>query len=372
MLDLLCNVVKFQAPKIPSLLTSLLLINQLVFSSSECSVLSPDMGTIIVTYQTDQEGTKLDRVRFWLINENQERTLYPKKDEFVANNHTHGERTVVITHLPVGTYQIEFIFPNRDQQFEKIPKREIRLSQASVVKVDQTIYKKLRSKEIKGEVASYRDMHRIKNRGHLQNIAENGLVNSLEINDNTDLFLRKMLISPAPKVSIPLPSGPVPVSSAQLTLSTDLTVPWRLMHEGQIIYSGTESISQLSIPPGKNYYLLADEIPGYTLTIYPPNPFDIAPGKSIKVDLIYQHDCGSLGVQGELLTDEKFLTIKLVNDLNNETFLETRIKPMGGKISWQSESIPTGDYWILFETDLRSNRQSVSVEKGIRKNIVYR
>ncbi len=107
------------------------------------NLLSPDRGTIIVSYQMHpNEDTihRLDRIRFWLINEQEERTLYPKKDEFVSNNQSHNERTVVISHLPAGNYRIEFLVPNADNFFEKIPSRSIILTKGEVSKIEQMIH----------------------------------------------------------------------------------------------------------------------------------------------------------------------------------------------------------------------------------------
>ncbi|MFI0435439.1 MAG: hypothetical protein ACH350_06920 [Parachlamydiaceae bacterium] len=105
----------------------------------EGQFLSPEMGTIIVSYQTDQGGQRLDRIRFWLVNEQYERTLYPKKDEFVSNSHSVNERTVVITHLPPGKYRIEFLIPNCDRFFEDILPRHLILPPGAVIKIDQAI-----------------------------------------------------------------------------------------------------------------------------------------------------------------------------------------------------------------------------------------
>ena len=117
-------------------------------------LLSPEMGTIIVTYQTNQAGHSLDRIRFWLINERQERTLYPKKDEFFSNSHTPNERTVVITHLPAGRYRIEFLIPNIAEKFEKIPPRNITLNPDEVIKVDQAIRERPLSLDLPSEESS--------------------------------------------------------------------------------------------------------------------------------------------------------------------------------------------------------------------------
>lgn len=105
----------------------------------EGQLLSPELGTVIVTYQMSAGAQKLDRIRFWLINEQHERTLFPKKDEFVSNTHTPNERTVVITHLPPGRYRIEFLIPNCDHIFEDIPARAFNLNPGAVIKIDQTI-----------------------------------------------------------------------------------------------------------------------------------------------------------------------------------------------------------------------------------------
>lgn len=75
----------------------LLMIWLLHFLQLNGQDLQQNRGTLIVSYQTDHQGHKLDRIHFWLINEKMERTLYPKKDEFVAHSHTGMDRTVVIT-----------------------------------------------------------------------------------------------------------------------------------------------------------------------------------------------------------------------------------------------------------------------------------
>lgn len=100
-------------------------------------------GTLIVTYETDQDGYCLDRLRFWLVNEKQERNLYPKQEEFVDNNLscTERERTVAIPHLAPGKYSLQFIVPNRDNMFEIPTPKELEITQGSVVKVEQKIKK---------------------------------------------------------------------------------------------------------------------------------------------------------------------------------------------------------------------------------------
>lgn len=313
-------------------------------------LLSPEMGTLIVTYQTDQEGQRLDRIRFWLINENHERTLYPKKDEFVANNHSCLERTVVIAHLPIGHYRIEFLIPNADQIFEEVAPRDIELSPGSVIKVDQPI--SLRS----STVAPKEPVE----------VALN------ELGNLSSPILPVIIVNKDPQMAIPFPSGPLPIKAARFSLNVNLNMHWRLMHEGQIIYTATGAVSNFPIPPGRHYYILAQEMPGYTVNMIPPNPFDLEPGQFFKIELIYQHETGYLELHGTWPDTEKKLVIKLNHEHNQQQNVVIKLKSIGGKINWQSTPMAIGDYVISFESPGKPEpfeKQHFRIEKG-RRTIV--
>lgn len=97
-------------------------------------------GTLFVTYQTDEAAQRLDRIRFWLIDEQNCRCLYPKPHTYVANEHPSAERTVVVSHLKPGNYTIQFLVPNTDGLFDKLPApRTVKVTAGTVSKVDQTI-----------------------------------------------------------------------------------------------------------------------------------------------------------------------------------------------------------------------------------------
>lgn len=109
-------------------------------TESRAQLLSQEFGTLIVSYQADDKmSQRLDRIRFWLINPQEERTLYPKKEEFISNPHTPNERTVVITHIPPGHYRIEFLVPNSEQPIEFISSRRVNINAGEVVKIEQMI-----------------------------------------------------------------------------------------------------------------------------------------------------------------------------------------------------------------------------------------
>jgi len=282
-------------------------------------------GTIIVTYQIDHENLNVDRMRFWLINQEEERTLYPKKDEIIANNHANLDRTVVIAQLPVGHYRIEFLLPNANNIFEEPPSRELELAAGSVIKIDQTIHLKASPTPIEtAEVA----------------------MSELSLLSPKKSHFKKNL----QPFSLPLPSGPLSIKEAQFNLNVNITARWKLMHDGQLIYSGTGSINHLPVPPAQGYYLLAQEITGYSIQMSPSNPFDLISGENFFIDLDYEQEVGFFEIEGNLLEGERKITLNLIPSDQHKPSLKVEIDVTGGKINWQSAPLPVGEYTAIFET----------------------
>ncbi len=299
-------------------------------------LLSPEMGTVIVTYQTDQKGQRLDRIRFWLINENQERTLYPKKDEFVANSsNSRNERTVVITHLPEGHYRIEFLIPNTDEFFEHVSPREFELTSSAVVKIDQTIHPSLPS-SIETDQFSFIDQSEI-----AQFIVNPG-----------------RLAFPPPRVPIQRP--------AFLYVKTNQNVKWKIIQQGRVIYAGQGSMTNITIPAGVNYSLVAEDIPGYSFYTSPQMPFNIGPGQNLQIDLFYQRNVGYVTLKGSLPSQAKTLTITLQPQQDDLMPITAELIPVNGQISWQSGPLPVGAYTLSYTTPDRFKpvgNQHFTIEK---------
>lgn len=96
-----------------------------------------ETGSLIITYRTTQENSEIDRIRFWLINEKNERTLYPTAIDKKEIPHKINERTIVISQLDPGTYQIKFILPLVSPPFEEVPIKEVVLPPKEIIKIDQ-------------------------------------------------------------------------------------------------------------------------------------------------------------------------------------------------------------------------------------------
>ncbi len=77
-------------------------------------------------------------MRFRLINEQKEQTIYPRASTFYENAGRHTRR-VTIPNLPTGKYVLEFIVPNSDGLFAEIYPRPILIVKNEIVKVDQTL-----------------------------------------------------------------------------------------------------------------------------------------------------------------------------------------------------------------------------------------
>lgn len=327
-----------------SVLWSILIITQKI----QGQLLSPEGGTIVVTYQTDQAGHRLDRIRFWLINEHQERTLYPKKDEFVSNSHTPNERTAVITHLPAGHYRIEFLIPNTDKLFEEIPPRHITLTSGAVIKVDQII------------------------RPHVLSETPSNTTDDVAFIVTNNPPLPPSPPFPPPQFGVPNPSSPFfgspnPAGLATFSLISNQQVGWRLMLQGRLIYSGMGSIANISVPPGRGYSILAKEIPGYSFYTTPKVPFDIAPGQNLKVKLFYQRDSGYISLQGEVPTQVKSFDITLYSQQQDQPPIHATLTSNHGQVYWKSGPLLTGDYVLSYNIPNIStplNEQRFIIEKG--------
>lgn len=307
----------------------------------EGQLLSSEMGTIIVTYQTDQAEQRLDRIRFWLINDQQERTMYPKKDEFVSNTRASNERTVVITHLLPGHYRIEFLIPNADRFFEEVPTRHVHLKPGAVIKIDQII----------------------RQRPHLSFIPPaSEEIALVVINQDVPPFLPPFPI-PSPYTSFPT------AATANFSLVSNQKAQWKLMLENHLIYSAVGSVSNIQIPAG-HYSLIAEDISGYSFYTVPRVPFSIAPGQSFQMELFYQRNTGYMTLQGNIPFQIQNFSITLYPEDSTQAPIRQSLTPINGTISWNSGPLPTGEYILSYNISNTSSPisdQRIVIEKGRRQ-----
>jgi len=95
-------------------------------------------GTALITYSTDSAGTRLARIRFWLVDEEQNRTLYPQRGHF-KEDAAKKRRTVAVEELRPGSYRLEFLVPNSDNFFKRTPPQTILVAAGETVELEQKI-----------------------------------------------------------------------------------------------------------------------------------------------------------------------------------------------------------------------------------------
>lgn len=108
------------------------------FCSALYGNIEHNRGTLIVTYKTGEKGERLDRIRFWLIDEKHEQQMYPRKGTFVDDKSS-SKRIVVIKNLKPGNYKLNFVIPNQDDLFESIPSKEIVIVEDKITEIEQMI-----------------------------------------------------------------------------------------------------------------------------------------------------------------------------------------------------------------------------------------
>lgn len=238
-----------------------------------------DYGTLVVTYQTDH-GERLDRIHFWLIDEHQERTLYPKKGE-VVDSHSGSERIVVISHLLPGKYTIQFLVPNTDDLFEPVPRRQIDVRAGEVIHVDQ---------EIKAH-ATQDELTAIK----LNELSKGSL--GLIINNYSPFYPSPFYPPFSPFI------GPPPLQAGaglvNFSMKTNIPVDWRVMQGDMKVFSGRGNVSKAYIPSGPNYRITVPYIPGYTARIYPQGVFNADVTTPINAEIYYQRDRRNIAPEQE-------------------------------------------------------------------------
>lgn len=324
-----------------------------LFSTQKGFAEDPKTGTIIVTYQT-AEASQLNHIRFWLINENEVRTLYPKKDEFVSNAQKQNERTVVISQLPVGQYRIVFISPKGKNFFGEGEPKNITLDAGSVVKVNQVIKKAI-----------------VANRSVMPFLAD---AFTTPANPFTSTSLTPL---PPPLVSssqsrVIISSPAFIIQTGYFSLNTNQPVGWRLMNNGRVVYSSVGPISNLPVRPAPNFYLLTEDLPGYSAKMIPQNPFDILPNGTTNVELFYQRDAGFIDIETSLTASDDFLTVTLYPMEDHQLPLQINLRPINGKIFWQSSPLGTGEYIVSYtlpNSYLPVNNQHVFIAKGLHAKL---
>src|SRR4051812_40220547 len=78
-----------------------------------------------------------------------------------------------------------------------------------------------------------------------------------------------------------------PVSFTSFSLKSNLETEWKLMRNGRIFYSDRGSLDDIPIPAAPLYYIIARDVPGYTLYKTPTGSFNAIAGRPVRAELYY-------------------------------------------------------------------------------------
>lgn len=292
----------------------------LVFSESEES---NKMGTIIVVYQTNSKGEFLDRVRFLLKDSKKNQRLFPKGNAFVEDANLKN-RMVVIENLLPGEYTIDFLIPNKHAYYEEPNQKTVTLRSGEIVKVDYVF---------KEKNVVYYGANRLRDlMAWMQLIIG---TSGKEVSQN---YMNR-----------PPRSAEMGIFGGSLNVQSNIRMgEWALFLDNRMIYKGKGSVSNVMIQPGRNYFLRAKEIPGYSVKVYPSDHFSIGRRQSFVARIVYHKAVGYIQISAQV-PENRSIGVNIVSSLQS-TPIHLDLTPQNGVIQWDSGAIPTGTYTFYFES----------------------
>jgi formylglycine-generating enzyme required for sulfatase activity len=144
-------------------------------------------GTAVICYNTGETAERLDRVRFWVIDEQSHNTLYRMNGES-EEDPANGGRRVALNNLPPGVYSVEFFVPNLDNLFAAIPKQTFSVKKGEVTTVNQAILPRFGSILASAKVPNYVKEMNVKPRMFLKDGTGSVILEGEELIESTSLY----------------------------------------------------------------------------------------------------------------------------------------------------------------------------------------
>lgn len=294
--------------------------------------IAAEQGTLIVTYQSGNHGERLDRIRFWLKNEEGNSFFYPKNEGFFEDD-TSLSRKVVIEHLPAGNYILSFALPNYDHFFEPLPPRYVTIQPGNVTKVEQhiKIIEKLSPPVVKSS---------------LQEPLPGLIAQNIFYPYN-----RPTSVTTFPKSGVSVynysPYYNDGFFDATFKVNSTLSdANWEIFSGPYLVQSGRGTSTYGSIRPYAPYVVRAEQKEGYSAYIF-PETFTPSPGETININIDYRATRGKIELQASLPQGEAIqLTVKSMAFQTNPMTIPLR--SLNGQVNWRSYSLPTGRYTVSY------------------------
>lgn len=317
-------------------------------------------GGIRVKYNTGVLNERIDRVRFWLEDEYGNRTMYPKEKAY-TDPKGENARMVSIDDLPVGSYTVEFILPNRDNLFVPMNRTPLVVEKDEVTELNFDIVPQYGSIEasyqVDGEVEALPGIRIRDDFGELQAKSDGSFIKSRHLSPGQYEIVFpeiKGYKTPEPVLVTLVPNGeegPFTVQyerdAASLSVRCNEDKRWSLYRNGEIVMSEVGTKGGLYLPPGDGYYLMGEEIPGYTVRVEPDGTFSMDGVQPLIASVDYQEEFGKVELSANV-KDGEIVTVTL-DPQDGRDPIRKSLHAAGGKIQWSSDDIPIGTYEVSYE-----------------------
>ena len=327
-------------------------------------VYSTHTGGLLVRYETGPEKFRLYDIKFELIDEMGTRSVFPSSYKEVEQQDT--VQTVAVSNLKHGNYTLRFLVNDNAEDFAELPQRKVYIKPGEEAVIEEFIQPQY------GSITVYTDLSEvssvpskspkifIKNNDDLLVYeSTQGELEVLELlpGDYTVHFEGvEDMFSPVPvAVSIRAGEKANPIigkyqdTQATFSIYMNKSAEWQVVQNGTVVLAGKGTINNVAIQPGSGYELQTEKIHGYEKSQIPVYPFSLEMGEPYQAEVNYQPAFGQVVLDAQYPLDEPVvISFKSKND--TITPFEYSLRPYEGRLYWESEKLPVGEYVITYET----------------------
>jgi formylglycine-generating enzyme required for sulfatase activity len=323
-----------------------------------------EVGTVVVTYDTGPRKDNLDRIRFWLVDSEGNRTMYPQEEEYVDDFYGYT-RTVCIDDLSDGDFSLDFVVPNQDGLFDEVEPIEFTKGVENIL-ITHSFQPKYGKVVVDLDTAYVTEalekpfvITLLDSEGKAYYSSEGSLECDSLIPGDYQIVFEQVndIVSPTPiafSVSADEELDPfLGIYGAEVgyfSVTTNENFPWVLYRGEHEVLRGKDSKELGHLPVG-SYSLVAAPVHGHIAKIIPEGIFEVGKEQTIHTSINYQEVLGIIILDVPMRTGE---TVSVSLDPIDESGMTTEpiswdLVTENNKLFYHDENIPAGRYSIFFD-----------------------